>query len=282
MKLQFLGTSAGAPTRQRNVTSLAVMFEQRRDWYMFDCGEATQHQLLRSGFSPARLSKIFITHLHGDHVFGLPGLLSSRSMTISSKRPVTIYGPKGIKDFVQSALRLSATHLSFALEFFEFTQAGLIYENESERVETIRLSHDVPSFAYKLTEAARRGRTIIIGGDNDTPSLLGPHLSGVDLLIHEATLTESVRASQKFQARHSTAREVAMAAQQGGIKNLILTHISARFSPQKKRPDNAELSIDDVMNEARAHFSGNLYIASDFDIFELARDGSLDRNTEPL
>ena len=91
MKLQFLGTSAGTPTRARNVTALAFGFEQRPDWYLFDCGEATQHQLLKSPFSLGRLSKIFITHLHGDHIFGLPGLLTSRSMAGGANSPITLY-----------------------------------------------------------------------------------------------------------------------------------------------------------------------------------------------
>ena len=81
MKFQFLGTSAGTPTLTRNVTALAMGFDQGSDWYLFDCGEATQQQLLRSNYSLARLSRIFITHLHGDHIFGLPGLLTSRSLS---------------------------------------------------------------------------------------------------------------------------------------------------------------------------------------------------------
>ena len=80
MQLTFLGTCAGTPSLQRNVTAIALTFSQRGDTWLFDCGEATQHQYMRSALKPGKLEKIFITHLHGDHVFGLPGLLTSRSM----------------------------------------------------------------------------------------------------------------------------------------------------------------------------------------------------------
>jgi len=319
MKLQFLGTSDGAPTKERNVTSLAVGFEQRSDWYMFDCGEATQHQLQHSVFNLSKLSKFFITHMHGDHIFGLPGLLSSRSMVAAASSMITIFGPIGIREFVETSLRLSASHLSYPIEFVEFSKAGIIYEDVNEKVQTIRLSHDVPSFAYCLTEAdrpgtfdvdkamaagvpsgpllgklaggeqieldngtllngkdfvgpTRAGRTIIIGGDNDKPELLKPFLNKADLLVHESTMIDSVRATMSYQARHSTAADVAKAAQAGGLKNLILTHISARFGT-----DPAGLTVKAIRKEAKAHYDGNLFLARDLDVFELSRDGELGR-----
>ncbi|MEJ2500564.1 MAG: MBL fold metallo-hydrolase, partial [Campylobacterales bacterium] len=99
MKLTFLGTSAGKPTRERNVSALSVEFDQDNKWYLFDCGEATQHQLLRTRPSVGKLAAIFITHLHGDHIFGLPGLLSSKRLD-GALRPLTIYGPEGIGKFL--------------------------------------------------------------------------------------------------------------------------------------------------------------------------------------
>ena len=75
--------------------------------WLFDCGEGTQHQLLHTAFNPGKLDKIFISHLHGDHLFGLPGLLCSRSMS-GIIQPLTIYGPQGIREFVETALRLAA------------------------------------------------------------------------------------------------------------------------------------------------------------------------------
>jgi len=93
----FLGTGAGIPAKLRNVTSIALkLLDERGAVWLFDCGEATQHQILHTSLKPRRIEKIFITHLHGDHIYGLPGLLSSRSFQ-GGESEVTVYGPKGIK-----------------------------------------------------------------------------------------------------------------------------------------------------------------------------------------
>ena len=80
MELQFLGTGAGSPSKARNVTCTALKTGgKNNEVWLFDCGEATQHQILRTNIRPGKIRRIFITHLHGDHIFGLPGLLGSRS-----------------------------------------------------------------------------------------------------------------------------------------------------------------------------------------------------------
>ena len=80
MKVIFLGTGSGMPTLRRNVSSVAIILEDRNKFWLWDCGEATQHQIQKAGLKLSKLEKIFITHLHGDHVFGLPGLLATRGM----------------------------------------------------------------------------------------------------------------------------------------------------------------------------------------------------------
>ena len=104
MRITFLGTSAGVPTRARNVSCVALRLPQRGEVWLFDCGEATQHQIQRTDLRLSQISRVFITHLHGDHVFGLPGLLASIGLA-GAAQPVTLYGPPGLKDFVHSAAR---------------------------------------------------------------------------------------------------------------------------------------------------------------------------------
>ncbi|KZU99303.1 Ribonuclease Z [Lactiplantibacillus plantarum] len=126
MQLEFLGTGAGSPGKFRNVTSTALrLLDERNEVWLFDVGEGTQHQILRTTLKPRKIAKIFITHLHGDHIFGLPGLLSSRSFQ-GGDEPLTIYGPVGVRDFVQTALRVSGTHLSYPLKFHEITKAETV------------------------------------------------------------------------------------------------------------------------------------------------------------
>jgi ribonuclease Z len=104
MELEFLGTGAGVPAKHRNVTSTALrLLDERNAVWLFDCGEGTQMQILHSTIRPRKIEKIFITHLHGDHIYGLPGLISSRSFQ-GGASPLEIYGPKGIEEFVRTAL----------------------------------------------------------------------------------------------------------------------------------------------------------------------------------
>lgn len=98
MEVVFLGTGAGVPSKDRNVSSIALRWtESGGDTWLFDCGEATQHRILHSSVRLSRISRIWITHLHGDHIFGLPGLLGSRSFQ-DAKRPLTLYGPEGLEN----------------------------------------------------------------------------------------------------------------------------------------------------------------------------------------
>ncbi|HJV31388.1 MAG TPA: MBL fold metallo-hydrolase, partial [Bacillales bacterium] len=116
MDIFFLGTGAGLPAKLRNVTSIAFkLLEERGAIWLFDVGEATQHQILHTSIKPRRIEKIFITHLHGDHLYGLPGLLSSRSFQ-GGDTEVTVYGPKGIEEYLKVSLTVSQTFLKYPLK----------------------------------------------------------------------------------------------------------------------------------------------------------------------
>lgn len=152
MQIEFLGTGAGSPSKQRNVSSLALkLLEERNSIWLFDCGEATQHQILRTNIRPRKVDKIFITHLHGDHIFGLPGFLSSRSFQGGSG-PLTIYGPSGLKDFVSTSLRVSESHLNYPLKFVELKQGGKIFEDSKFSVFAAKLDHKIACFGYRVVE----------------------------------------------------------------------------------------------------------------------------------
>lgn len=156
MELMFLGTNAGIPTRERNVTSVVLrMTASSGGFWMFDCGEGTQHQLLRTPLRLTRLNKLFITHLHGDHVNGLAGLISSRS-SLGATEPLEIYGPHGLRELLETILRITETHLGYKLQIVEI-EDGIIYEDDTLSVVTAKLDHRIDCYGYRIVEKPRSG-----------------------------------------------------------------------------------------------------------------------------
>ncbi|MBP1961802.1 ribonuclease Z [Paenibacillus aceris] len=158
MELYFLGTGAGMPSKQRNVTSIALnLLDERGTYWLFDCGEGTQQQILNSPVKLGRTEMLFITHLHGDHLYGLPGLLTSRSY-LGGDTPLTMFGPPGLKRFVETALEVSGAHLTYTLKIVELEEEGLIFEDETFLVETARLEHRIECFGYRIVEKDQPGK----------------------------------------------------------------------------------------------------------------------------
>lgn len=158
MKLIFLGTGAGRPTLERNVTSIALHFPERHNrFWLFDAGEGTQHRLL--GIKQLKLSKldrIFITHLHGDHLYGLPGILTSRSF-IEGAGKLTVHGPKGLRAYLETIMEISQVHLDYELEILELDGAQVAFEDGSFRVEAEELDHRIQCFGYRIVESPKSG-----------------------------------------------------------------------------------------------------------------------------
>lgn len=160
MNVLFLGTGAGVPAKMRNVSSVALtLYEERGTAWLFDCGEATQHQVLHTPLKLRKIEKIFITHMHGDHIYGLPGLLGSRSFQ-GGEEKLTLYGPKGLKEFVLVSLSASQTYLRYELEIIEVTE-GTIFEDSQFKVEAFLLDHGLPNYGYRMTEKDLPGPLLV-------------------------------------------------------------------------------------------------------------------------
>lgn len=156
MIVTFLGTGSGAPTTKRNVSGIALRFMQTGKWWLFDCGEGTQHQIMRSPLKVSQLEKIFISHLHGDHVYGLIGLLASRSLRGGAPEQVTLYGPPGIDRYVDCIMNVSPVYLQYPLSI-QTVSEGTIYADQDIAVTAAQVKHRVPTFAYALEERPRPG-----------------------------------------------------------------------------------------------------------------------------
>lgn len=160
MEILFLGTGAGSPARGRNVSSLALkLLDERNEIWLFDCGEGTQHQILRTTIRPRKITKIFITHNHGDHIFGLPGFLASRANQ-GGTEPLTIYGPKGVEDFVRTSLKVTQTRLSYRLKF-EVLKPGVVLDDKTFTVTCDHLDHRIEAFGFRIAEKDHEGELLI-------------------------------------------------------------------------------------------------------------------------
>lgn len=318
-KLTFLGTSAGVPTRRRNVTSLAIQTSLNRDWWMVDCGEATQHRLQRVPLSVHDLAGICITHVHGDHSYGLPGLLASASMT-GRKRPLILIAPQAISDWLDATFLHTELYLPYPIIHVDVAPDRLVHVSPGLRIERFPLSHRVPSVGFRfavesskwkldtgaLREAgvasgptwgrlfagedvvqddgsvlvANHFRTattesaaVVVGGDNDTPPLLTKACEGAQLLVHEATYTEAISQKVGPGPTHSSVEQVARFATACAMPNLILTHFSARY--------DTTAGMAELETEARQHYAGQLFLARDFDSYELDSHGALTQVPRP-
>lgn len=162
MKIIPLGTSSGKPTLRRNVSALAVVGEG--EWWLFDCGEGTQMQLARAGLSPQKLVGIFISHLHGDHFNGLPGLLSSMALD-NREKELTLVAPTGVREYLELTARLKICFVNFPLNLIEFNERSfadkaekLVYESPRFTVVTRPLDHRIFALGFRLEEKIKPGR----------------------------------------------------------------------------------------------------------------------------
>lgn len=161
MDIQFLGTCAGQPSKQRNVSSLALkLLDEINEIWLFDCGEGTQHQILETTIKPRKIKKIFITHLHGDHVLGLPGFLSSRAFQANEEQTdLELYGPVGVKNFVMTSLKMTKTRLPYRIHFHEFDEnnLGKIMETDKFVVYAEALDHSIFCVGYRVMQKDLEG-----------------------------------------------------------------------------------------------------------------------------
>jgi len=162
LKIIPLGTSSGKPTLARNVSGLAVVGEG--EWWLFDCGEGTQMRIARAGLSAHRLAGIFITHLHGDHFNGLPGLLSTMGLD-QRERGLVLAGPPGMREYLETLQRLKILFVSYPLQLLERGAVAfaddpqaLVYESARYTVVARPLDHRIYALGYRVAERTRPGR----------------------------------------------------------------------------------------------------------------------------
>ncbi|MCW4028887.1 MAG: ribonuclease Z [Candidatus Bathyarchaeota archaeon] len=273
MRVVFLGTGGAVPTLKRSLPSFVVVCP--KDQWMFDCGENVQRQMLAAKVSFHRKMKIFITHLHGDHVLGLPGLLQTMAL-MDRKEPVQIYGPVGLKEYLLSTKSTLNFGLTYPVEIYTILSEGVVCDHKEYLVVAQKSNHSIDGYAYafeekprpgkfypkkatalgvpagelwgrlqggeeiKLSEGKvvkpsdvmgppRTGRKIVYTGDTKPYEAFAAFAHGADLVIHDCTFDDSLVDKAGVDG-HSTPSQAAAQAKAADAQQLVLFHISARYS----------------------------------------------------
>lgn len=154
MRLTFLGTAGSWPSKERSASAIALDLEN--ELVLLDCGEGTQRQFFQSSASFMRVRRIFLTHYHGDHFLGLPGLIQSMCLN-QREGPLDIYGPPDTEEMVGRALKMGYFTLRFPIEVHALSPGSTV-ELDGYSVRTAAAEHPVPALAYRIEERAKRGR----------------------------------------------------------------------------------------------------------------------------
>ena len=287
----FIGTAGSAPTARRSLPSILV--RRGGDRMLFDCGEGTQRQLLRS-IGLIELEEVFITHFHADHFLGLPGMLKTFSLR-GRERALTVYGPPGLRALFR-ALEIVIGKTTYPLTLVELEPREEL-RRDGYVIAPFAVEHRVTAYGYALIEQerpgrfdeararelgvepgpdfgrlqrgesvdgvtpdqvlgpARRGRTVVLAGDTAPSEMTLAVAHGADLLVHEATFSAD-DAERARETAHSTARAAAELAAAAEVAMLALTHVSPRYSGGELR------------DEARRFFQ-NTIVPRDFDSVEI-------------
>ena len=261
----FLGTGASVPSKERALPCVAL--RRGPDVILFDCGEGSQRQLMISPLSFMKIGAVFITHLHGDHFYGLPGLLQTMGMS-NRKNPLTICGPEGIADAVKTSLAVCEGDIGYGLEIREMSPGDTVTAGEIS-VTAYRTEHGIASLGYVAREpdtrgkidaakagalgirgkdfsvleaggevngvrlsdvvsSSRKGISVAYSGDTEMCQTEKDAVRGTDVLIHESTYADA-DSDLAAMHHHSTAAQAAALAAESGCRALMLVHTSGRY-----------------------------------------------------
>ncbi|PSP28778.1 ribonuclease Z [Halobacteriales archaeon QH_10_67_22] len=260
MRVTFLGTGGAVPTTQRNTSALAIRREGER--FLFDCGEGTQRQMMRfdTGFG---VDHVFVTHCHGDHVLGLPGLVQTMDFN-GRDDPLAVHAPGGTRSAVADLLSVASTDPAFPVRVTQNAPGDTVLgippgPKYSKLHAGEPVEHDGRTIEPgEVVGPPRPGRRVVYTGDTRPTEAVVAAADGADLLVHDATFADDW-ADRARETGHSTAREAATVAREAGAKRLALTHVSTRYAGDPSP----------LVDQAREVFDGELRLPDDGDHVEV-------------
>ena len=250
-----LGTASARPMANQFPSAHLVTVGGRL--FLIDCGEGVQIQLIRSKVSIIKIDNIFISHLHGDHVFGLFGLLYTMDM-IGRLSPLHIYSPKGIKEVVDAIIeRFGIIKYEIVYHTIDCSEPTKILEFNKLEISAFPLNHRIEGYGFIFKGTWRDNpRSLAYCSDTAPCKELERWLQGVSLLYHEATYAQDNKLLAK-KTNHSTARDAAKLASKIGAKSLVIGHFSSRYK---------DLNL--LLDEAKEFFEST-FLAKEGMIFEV-------------
>ncbi len=256
MKLTILGCHSSTPRKDCFNSAQVLSLGPTR--ILIDCGEGTQMQLKKAGIHMKDIDIVLISHLHGDHFYGLIGFLTSHDHNMR-KKPISVYGPIGINEIIQVHLRVTNKSLLYQLNIIELGQTESIEIIKDSRlsIKTIPLKHRIYTngFFIKYTDEEFCIQYAYCSDTAYNPQII-PIIKGAHWLYHEATFLD-LHSSKALQTNHSTAKQAAMIAHKAGVKKLIIGHYSSRYHNKENH-----------LKEAREIFA-NTELSQDLKIFDL-------------
>ena len=288
----FLGTGQAIPTAKRNHTSILIKYKNEN--LLFDCGEGTQRQFRKAKLNMCKITRIFITHWHGDHILGLPGLFQTLQLN-KCQNTIHIYGPRGTKEFISLMLRLFVNVGKLNIEVHEI-ESGKVFENNDFCVEALPMKHNAPCLAYSFIEKDKvrinknklkklklkplQIKEVIKNGILNLEkkkiklSDISYQQKGkkISIILDTAVNLNTYKISENSdlliceatysekekelakEYKHLTARDAAGIAKKSRVKRLILTHLSQRY----------EKAGFEIFEEAKKIFK-NVGVAEDLD-----------------
>ena len=229
--VNILGSGAALPTGRRRCSAQVVNINGFK--CLIDCGEGTQDRVRQMRVKLQSISTIVISHLHGDHFFGLPGLLSTMHLC-GRTEPVAIVAPTGARQAIETLFELTGNHVTFPIDWTEmdFSEGVCrVVDNEFCTIDAFPLVHTVPTYGFRIAEKPRgngAARVYTYCCDTAYEPALVPLLQGSDLLCLECTFADQM-APLATDRQHLTAGLAGRLAAQASARNLLLSHISARY-----------------------------------------------------